>query len=93
MQGVYAIKQAVSELKNVDDILTEISKTSDLTTNQIKNLGSESFDTASKYGKTASDYLTGVQEMYRAGFDNAEQMSELVEFVMVIDKLLFCLVN
>lgn len=77
MQGVYAIKQAVSELKNVDDILTEISKTSDLTTNQIKNLGSESFDTASKYGKTASDYLTGVQEMYRAGFDNAEQMSEL----------------
>lgn len=77
MAGVYKIKEAVSELKELDTILTEISKTSDLTNNQIKELGANSFDTASKYGKTASDYLTGVQEMYRAGFDNAEQMSEL----------------
>lgn len=77
MAGVYKFKEAVSELKELDTILTEISKTSDLTNNQIKELGANSFDTASKYGKTASDYLTGVQEMYRAGFDNAEQMSEL----------------
>lgn len=77
MAGVYKFKEAVSELKELDTILTEISKTSDLTNNQIKELGANSFQTASKYGKTASDYLTGVQEMYRAGFDNAEQMSEL----------------
>ena len=77
MGVVYNTKQAVSELKDLDDILTEISKTSDLTTEQLKNLGDTAFDTASKYGKKASDYLTGVQEMYRAGFDNAEQMAEL----------------
>lgn len=77
MAGVYKIKQAVAELKNLNDIITEISKTSDLTNKQLKELSSASFDTASKYGKTASDYLTGVQEMYRAGFDNAKQMSEL----------------
>ena len=77
MGVVYNTKQAVSELKDLDDILTEISKTSDLTTEQLNNLGDTAFDTASKYGKKASDYLTGVQEMYRAGFDNAEQMAEL----------------
>lgn len=77
MGVVYNTKQAVSELKDLDDILTEISKTSDLTTEQLKSLGDTAFDTASKYGKKASDYLTGVQEMYRAGFDNAEQMAEL----------------
>ena len=27
--------------------------------------------------KKSTDYLTGVQEMYRAGFENAEEMSEL----------------
>lgn len=77
MGVVYNTKQAVSELKDLDDILTEISKTSDLTTDQLKKLGDTAFDTASKYGKKASNYLTGVQEMYRAGFDNAEQMAEL----------------
>lgn len=77
MQGVSKVKDAVSEIKNVDDIITEISKTSDLTERQLKTLGITSYDKASKFGKTATNYLTGVQEMYRAGFSNAEQMSEL----------------
>lgn len=71
------IREAITEIKDLDSILTEISKTSDLTTSQLNALGDSAFDTASKYGKSASDYLTGVQEMYRAGFDNAEQMAEL----------------
>ena len=77
MLGIQKTREAVTELKELDNILTEISKTSDLTTSQLKKLGDTAFDTASKYGKKASDYLTGVQEMYRAGFDNAEQMAEL----------------
>lgn len=72
-----SVRQGVGELKNLDDILTEISKTSDLTEKQLAKLGDTAFESASKYGKTASDYLTGVQEMYRAGFDNAEEMAEL----------------
>lgn len=75
--SVSKVREAVNELKNLDDILTEINKTSDLTTQELKELGMASYDKASKYGRTASDYLTGVQEMYRAGFDNAEQMAEL----------------
>lgn len=70
-------KEAISELKNLDSILTEISKTSDLTNRELKALGDSAFNAASKYGKTASNYLTGVQEMYRAGYNNAQQMSEL----------------
>ena len=71
------ISRAVDELINLDNILTEISKTSDLTEQELKKLGDTAFESASKYGKKASDYLTGVQEMYRAGFDNAEEMAEL----------------
>lgn len=68
MFAVDKTKDAVRELKEVDNILTEISKTSDLTKDQLKDLGKTSFDEASKLGKKASDYLTGVTEMSRSGF-------------------------
>ena len=71
------IQQAVSELKSLDSTLSAISRTSNLTKRQLKDLGQSAFDTASKYGRSASDYLTAVREMYSAGFDNAEQMSQL----------------
>ena len=77
MLGVSKTKEAISELIELDSILTEISKTSDLTNQQLKELGNTAFDSASKYGRSAADYLTGVQEMYRAGFKNAEEMAEL----------------
>ena len=60
--------KSLETLKEIDDILTEISKTSDLTAQQLEKLGNTSFKAASKYGKTASDYLTGIQEMSRSGF-------------------------
>ena len=77
--AVREIRSAITEIQEVDDVLTEISKTSDRTYQSLKKLGNESFDTASKYGKTASDYLLGVQEMSRAGFveEEAEGMAEL----------------
>ena len=61
-------------MQTVDERLTEISKTSDRSAESLKRLGQESFDAASQYGRTASDYLLGVQEMSRAGF--GEQASE-----------------
>lgn len=74
-----SVREAVVELKDIDTILTEISKTSDRTTESLKKLGETSFATASKYGQKASDYLLGVQEMSRAGFGEkeSEQMAEL----------------
>lgn len=74
-----AVADSVGELKNVDSILTEISKTSDMTSSQLEQLGNDSFDYASKYGRTVSDYLTGVQEMSRSGFygDQAKELADL----------------
>lgn len=73
------ISSAVNELRNIDDILTEISKTSDITTENLKELGYASYDAASAYGRVASDYLLGVQEFSRAGYDeaSAKSMAEL----------------
>lgn len=75
---IQSIQNSVIELKNVDSILTEISKTSDMTSTQLAKLGETSFDSASKWGKKASDYLLGIQEMSRSGYygKQAEQMAE-----------------
>lgn len=73
------IKTAITELQKMDGILTEIGRTSDFTTKQLKELGETSFAAASKYGRLASDYLLSVQEMSQAGYgkSNAESMAEL----------------
>lgn len=74
-----SVRGAISELKEINTVLTEISKTSDRTSESLERLGKTSFDRASQYGRKASDYLTGVQEMSRAGFgeQESEDMAEL----------------
>jgi len=75
---VYKTKQAVTELKEVNTYLTEISKANDkLSKSDLARIGSNSFPTASKYGKKAPDYLSGVQEASRAGYEDAEGIAEL----------------
>lgn len=70
-------KEAVNELKELDSLLTQIGATSTLSSKKLRELGDSAFETASKYGKAAKDYLTVVQEMYKAGYENADKMSEL----------------
>lgn len=70
-------EESIEDLKEINTLLTEIGKTSGLTAKQLDNLGDASFETASKYGSKAIDYLTKVQEMYNAGYKNAKQMAEL----------------
>ena len=65
---VGSVSNAVSELKQMDDILTEISKVSDMSSSQLKELGNDAFDYANKYGKKVTDYLEGVTEMNRSGY-------------------------
>lgn len=72
------IRETITELQTVNDVLTEISKTSDRTDESLRKLGDDSFDSASKYGRKSSDYLLGVQEMSRAGFGD-QQSEELAE--------------
>lgn len=77
--GADQIRGAVNELKEMDSIITEISKTSDSTASELKKLANESFDVASEYGRKASDYLTGIQEMNRSGLygKQGEEMAQL----------------
>lgn len=78
MKAVSETRQAVTEIKELDDIITEITKTSNLKEDELVELTNGSFSKASKFGKSAADYLTGVQEMSRSGFygDQGEAMAE-----------------
>lgn len=72
-----AITSSLNELKNINTIVTEISKAADVPVQQLKDLETNSFSVASKYGQKASDYLLGVQEMTRAGYSDTAGMAEL----------------
>lgn len=76
--AVNKFRESLSTLKANDTILTEISKTSEMTKKQLKELGDESFSTASKYGRLSGDYLTSVQEMARSGYESlSKELGEL----------------
>lgn len=78
MKVISETREAISQLKEVDTILTEISKTNHaLTSSDLTKIADNGFDVASKYGKTVTDYLSGVKDMSRAGYKNAEAMGEL----------------
>lgn len=72
-----AITSSLNELKNINTIVTEISKAADVPVQQLKDLEMNSFSVASKYGQKASNYLLGVQEMTRAGYSDTAGMAEL----------------
>lgn len=70
--------KSLQTLKSNDSILTEISKTSEMTKQQLKELGDEAFKVASKYGQLSSNYLLAVQEMARSGYENtSKELGEL----------------
>ena len=78
MTVAHGFREAGNELKEVNTQLTEISKANDaLSSSELAKIGNDSFDVASKYGKKATDYLSGVQEMSRAGYEDATGLAEL----------------
>jgi TP901 family phage tail tape measure protein len=76
------VTSAFNELKEVDKILTEIAKSSDVTRESLQSLGESAFEMANKYGRAASDYLYGVQEFSRAGF-RGDQLTGLTEISLL----------
>ncbi|WP_024346885.1 phage tail tape measure protein [Lacrimispora indolis] len=76
--GIQKYRDSVSTLKDMSTLLTEITKTSNIAGENLKKLGNSSFGIASKYGQTASNYLEGVREMARSGYDSlAKELGEL----------------
>ena len=71
-------EEAISELKEANTILTEINKENDkLSKSDLSKIVNNSFDIASKYNKTAADYLSAVKEASSAGYENIEDIAEL----------------
>lgn len=62
------VKTALSEIQELDHVLTEIGRTSAMSRQQLKRLGMDAYDSAGKYGKAAGDYLSSVRNMNRSGF-------------------------
>lgn len=79
MGVVNAIKRYSAQLVEVDTYLTEISKTSNRTKAQLQDLGAASFGAAKQYGSTIQGYLSGVQEMSRAGYNDVGKAESLAE--------------
>ena len=79
MKLISETREAVSNIKELDNILTEIRKTSDMTAESLEKLGLSSYDAASEYGRTSSDYLSAFESMARSGFYNetGEGMAKL----------------
>lgn len=76
--AISKFRQSLNTLKENDSILTEISKTSEMTKNQLKELGDEAFAVASKYGQVSGNYLLAVQEMARSGYESlSKELGEL----------------
>lgn len=76
--AVNKFRQSLSTLKTNDTILTEISKTSEMTAQQLRELGDEAFAVSSKYGQVSGNYLTAVQEMARSGYEmTSKELGEL----------------
>lgn len=71
-------KEAIAQLKEVNTYLTRLSSLNNsLSKSQLKQIGSDAFDVAGRYGKSATDYLAALQEISRQGYKNAESIAEL----------------
>lgn len=78
MKVISETREAFAELKEVNTLLTEISKANEnLSKTQLTKIADDGFGVASNYGKKVTDYLSGVQEASRAGYENAEVIAEL----------------
>ena len=76
--AVGKFQESLTTIKNNNNITTEISKTSEMTKKQLEELGDEAFRVASKYGQTSGNYLLGVQEMARSGYETlSKELGEL----------------
>lgn len=80
-----SLREAVSTMKDVDTQLTNISKVSGITGQALSEMGERAYETASKYGVAADEFLSAVYTFQKAGLnDSAEQMGELAVKTMLV---------
>lgn len=72
------VSDSVAEMKALDDELVTVRKVANATDAELAALSDRSFEVGSKYGRSASDYASGVAEFNRAGYrETAEDLAEL----------------
>lgn len=81
-QLVYGSLRRISEglqtLKELDSLMVDIAKVTDLSAEAMDNLKKSSFETASAFGRTAQDYLKATAEFARAGYeDQSQELSKI----------------
>ena len=77
-QLISKTKDAVTELGEIDAMLTKISRTNpQLSKSDLNQIAERSFDTASRYGKKSTDYLAEVQKASAQGYSSPEKIAEL----------------
>ena len=82
---VRSLRDALSTMREVDQELTNIQKVSDLTSKEIERIGTSAYETASKYGVAANEYLQAVYTFQKAGIgDSSEGMAELATKTMLV---------
>lgn len=73
-----SIREAVSTMKEVDSELTTIQKVTGASGSYIAGLNDRAYETASKYGVKANEFLQSVAEFSRAGYGElAEGLAEV----------------
>lgn len=63
------LQQGLETLKELDSLMVDIAKVTNLTTEEMIRLKDASFEVSSAFGRTAQDYLGSVAEFSRAGYD------------------------
>ena len=66
--NIRRIREGLDTLREIDGLMVEIEKVSDLSAEALKRLKDESFAAASAYGRTAQSFLKSVSEFTRAGY-------------------------
>lgn len=73
-----SLREAVSTMKEVDSELTTIQKVTGASDSYIAGLNDRAYETASKYGVKANEFLQSVAEFSRAGYGElAEGLAEV----------------
>lgn len=80
-----SLREAIKTMKEVDQELTNIAKVSDLSASELKRIGDSAYETASKYGVAADEYLKAVYTFQKAGLGgSSEGLAELATKTMLV---------
>lgn len=71
------VKESLDTMKDVDTELANIRKVTGESAEAIAKLGNEAYETASKYGVTATEFLSSASDFAKAGYDNYSALAEL----------------